>query len=311
MADNMTAPRAEKNRLIADKHNFVVVEANSRVDPNCDYVSSLHRTHDVGQLIDVFIAEARKVLPYDGITYSEDTIGLYFIAGDLNQHRCNYRIMLGEQLLGDICLSRDVEFQDSELAKVENLLAGLVRPLRNALQYQQAARLALRDDLTGLRNDIAYYDNITLEIERARRYQVPFSLLLINLDNFSEINQQYGHDAGNTILVEVARRLEHDARNSDIIFRKGGDEFLVFLPNTEQSTALKVAERVKKSVLLDPCVVESIDIRFTMSIGVVSVLANDSAFKLINRADKALNHAKILGKDRIHADAGPEHMFQE
>jgi diguanylate cyclase (GGDEF)-like protein len=109
----------------------------------------------------------------------------------------------------------------------------------------------------------------------------------------------------------VARRLEKVARKSDIIFRKGGDEFLVFLPNTGNSASRVVAKRIKNSVVSGPCVVESIDIPFTISIGVVSVLPNDSAFTLIDRADKALYHAKILGKDRIQAEAAHDKSFRE
>ena len=87
-------------------------------------------------------------------------------------------------------------------------------------------------------------------------------------------------------------------------------EFLVFLPSTANRTAVKVAERIRKSVLSGSCIVESNDVRFTMSIGVVSVLPDDSAFTLIGRADKALFHAKILGKDRIQAESEPEIKLQ-
>lgn len=311
MAYKITAHTLEEFEFVADEHLGVVQDTNDHIDTVRDGVKRPYKTHDFYQLMSVFISEIRKVLPCDGINYREERLGLNFLNGVISRYQHNYEIKFCDHLLGRICFSRDSEFTDSELAKIEYLLAGLVQPLRSALQYQQSVRFALRDDLTGLRNGSSYYDNISLEIERAHRYKVPFSLLLINLDNFRQINQQFGHAAGNTLLVEVARRLEHEARSSDIVFRKGGDEFLVFLPNTSNRSAIRVAERIKKSVLSGSCIVDDKDVCFTMSIGVVTVLADDSAFKLIGRADKALFTAKILGKDRIQAETEPETMMQE
>lgn len=310
MAYKTMVLKMDELQFVADKQVTVVPDASRLSDTEHVGVSRSYRTHDFYHLINVFISEIRQAVPCDGIKYKEDRLGLNFIDGVISQHQCNYEIISGELLLGKICFSREREFLDSELAEIEKLLAGLVQPLQRALQYQRAVRFALRDNLTGLRNGSSYYDNITHEIDRARRYREVFSLLLINLDNFREINELYGRCAGNSVLVEVARRLEHEARSSDIIFRKGGDEFLIFLPNTAKVAAIKVAERIKKSVLSESCVVENTNISFTMSIAVVTVLPNDSAFKLIGRADKALFQAKILGKDRIQAEAGPDSVLQ-
>ena len=226
---------------VADKQAGAVSNSQFKADGLYDAAEKSCRTHDFYQLINMFISDARRVLPCDGIKYREDKLGLNFIDGVIGRYQCNYKLKYGEHSLGEICFSRDRQFIESELTSIEKLVAGLVQPLRSALQYQQAVRSVLRDDLTGLRNGSSYYDSITQEIDRAHRYKVSFSLLLINLDNFREINEQYGRTAGNTLLVEVARRLEREARRSDIIFRKGGDEFLVFLPNTANAAAVKVA----------------------------------------------------------------------
>ena len=311
MAYKTTALLLNELECVADKQTSAVSDAHFQIDGLYDDAGKTWRTHDFYQLINVFISNVRKVLPCDGIKYSESGLGLNFIDGVICRYQCNYAIKRGEESLGEICFSRDRQFMESELSTIEKLVAGLVQPLRSALKYQHVVRFALRDDLTGLRNGSSYYDSITQEIERAHRYKVSFSLLLINLDNFREINEQYGRAAGNALLVEVARRLENEARSSDIIFRKGGDEFLVFLPNTVNTAAVKVAERIKKSVLSGSCILESDEIHFTMSIGVVTVLPDDSAFKLIGRADNALFHAKILGKDRIQAETGHESVLQE
>ena len=312
MADSNTAAKLDFDQLRGDELNSAMSENNKdNAEKYTTGGTGTCRTQDIYQLISTFISEARKAVPLDGIEYIEDTLGLHVIDGVLCDHRCDYRIRLGEEILGEISFIRHKEFSVAELAVIENLVAGLVMPLRHALRYQQTIRFALRDPLTGLRNGNACYDSIAIEIERARRYRVPFSLLLINLDEFGEINRRYGHAAGNAILVKVASGLDQEARNSDIIFRKGGDEFLVFLPNTAKSAALEAARRLKRSALAAPCKFEGRDLHFTTSIGVVTVLPDDSAFTIIHRADRALYHAKILGKDRIQAEPDPENMFQE
>lgn len=311
MAKKMVIPRADKYQLTVEQYANATAKEGGHADAQEWSFETSCLTQDVYQLLDTFITELRNVLPCDGVEYNEDNLGLYFMDGVLGHHRCEYKITLGDQLLGDICFFRENKFQDSELITIENLLAGLVQPLRNSLHFQGAVSHAIRDDLTGLRNSTAYYDNIAYEIERSRRYKIPFSLLLLNLDNFMELNNRYGRDAGNKVLIEVASRLENQARSSDIIFRKDGDEFLVFLSNTTLSAAITAAERIKEAVLSGPYLFHKNEIHFTMSIGVVTVLPNDSACKLIDRADKALYHAKVLGKDRIQAEPRIEHVFQE
>ena len=311
MAEKLSAMQIRGNVFAEEQQGTVLTVGYDQAVADTGKSSILYRTQDISQLLDAFINEVRKLLPSDGIEYSEDTLGLYFIDGTPGRHRCDYTIKLGDQLLGNISFTREDEFKDSELAMFENLVAGLVLPLQKALQYQRAVRYALRDELTGLRNEIAYYDNIDYEIQRARRYSTPFSLLSINLDNFRNINRKYGDEAGNAILIELARRLESEARNSDIVYRKGGDDFLVFLPNTGRSAAIKVARRLKKAAFDGPCDFEGCSIDFTATIGVVSVFRNDTAYTLIERADKLLYHAKILGKDRILAEAGPDKVLQE
>ena len=311
MAERLRVMRADNSLPVADQNNTLFTVGYDQAIPENEQYDSSYRTQDISQLLDTFINEVRKILPSDGIEYSEDTCGLYFMHGIPGKHRCDYTIRLGEQSLGKISFTRETEYREAELTMFENLIAGLVLPLQKALHYQRAIRFALRDELTGLRNSIAYYDAIGYEIERARRYKIPFSLLLVNLDNFSNINRRYGDDVGNAVLVEIAKRLENDARHSDIIYRKGGDEFLVFLPNAGKTAAVKAASRLKKTVLEVPLSIDNAEIRLTTTIGVVCVSLNDTAYTLIDRADRILNRAKILGKDRVLAEAGADNVLAE
>ena len=268
----------------------------------------LDKAMDFHQLLDVFITHVRRTVPCDGIEYEEDSINLYLVDGDLMDCACHYNLSCQEQSLGRICFTRGFEFTEDERVMLETMLSGLAPLLRNALRYQQAIRVAQRDELTGLRNSSYYHDNVQLEIERARRYRMPFSLILLDVDNFKQINDEYGRETGDAVLMQVAGRLEAHARSSDIVFRNGGDAFLIFLPNTQREQAVLVAERIRRQVSAKCCDIDQQHIAFTISAGVVTVTADDNAGKLNSRADKALFHAKILGKNRVHAETAPENL---
>ena len=280
-------------------------ESDSELDK---LIARLDKALDLHQLLDVFITHVRRTVPCDGIEYEEDSANLYLLDGDLMDCACHYNLSCQGQSLGKICFTRSFEFTEDERVVLETMLSGLVLPLRNALRYQQAIRVAQRDELTGLRNSSYYHDNVQLEIERARRYRIPFSLILLDVDNFKQINDEYGREVGDAVLMQLAGRLEAHARSSDIVFRNGGDAFLIFLPHTQREQAVQVAERIRRLVSATCCDVEQQHIAVTISAGVVTVSVDDNASKLNSRADKALFHAKILGKNRVHAETAPENL---
>ncbi len=266
------------------------------------FVSQLHETLDVSQLMDKFNDVFRDKVLCDGIEYSDEITQTYSQNGFKGQHHYIYTLRYDENILGTISITRDSVFLDHETETMEVLLAGLILPLRNALRYKQSIQRAQRDELTGLRNGSYYHDVADLEIKRAQRYKIPFSLLLFDIDNLDLINRQYGRSAGDAVLIDVAKRLEKKARSSDIVYRNSGDEFIVFLPNTEKDKATEAAERIKEFVLMDKCIYLDNRIEFTLCASVATVAYEDTASQLMDRASKSLLQAKIHGKNRIHSD---------
>jgi diguanylate cyclase (GGDEF)-like protein len=271
-----------------------------------DFINHLHETLDFYQLFDTFIGEFGTMVPFDSIEFIDEMTQTSLVNGVSGQHHYVYTLKYGEQSLGSMSITRDTRLTEHEIETTEVMLAGLTLPLRNALRYQQAIRCAQRDELTGLRNGSYYHDIVELEIERAQRYKKPFSLLMFDLDDFKTINTKYSNGAGDAVLVEVARRIEQKARSSDVVYRNGGDKFLVFLPNTNKPEAIEAAERIKEFVLANKCEYEDKDIAFTLSAGVVTVTCNDTPGRLMDRVSKALFHAKILGKNCIYVELLPE-----
>ncbi|HEX2078196.1 MAG TPA: diguanylate cyclase [Longimicrobium sp.] len=161
------------------------------------------------------------------------------------------------------------------------------------------------DPLTGLYSRASLADRLAEEVDRARRYGGGFSLLLIDLDHFKSVNDAFGHRRGDRVLVELAERLAGELRTSDLLFRYGGDEFVLLLPGTARPEAATLAERLLRAVADTPFAGEP-PLSATLSIGVASFPADaDGAEQLFERADLRLFAAKRLGRGRVADADGP------
>jgi len=158
--------------------------------------------------------------------------------------------------------------------------------------------LALTDELTGLPNRRALMEMLELEIERARRHRRPLSFALLDLDDFKQINDTYGHLVGDRVLRELAFLIRRNLRSTDVVGRFGGEEFMIIMPETDFNRAVYIMERIRRSTeqtFFDP--VGSLSI----SIGVTEFREEDTLQTLIARADEHLYTAKREGKNRVVA----------
>jgi diguanylate cyclase (GGDEF)-like protein len=159
------------------------------------------------------------------------------------------------------------------------------------------------DALTGVANRRRFHQALEIECLRYIRGHAPLSLLMIDLDNFKDVNDRYGHPAGDIVLHSVAQLLLSSLRKTDQLARYGGEEFAVLLPETRMEGALVIAERIRKIVGSKPIVAEGECIPISVSVGVASH-ANDSEVKaqiLLKKADLALYRAKTAGRNRVEA----------
>jgi two-component system cell cycle response regulator len=164
---------------------------------------------------------------------------------------------------------------------------------REELRFQ-----ATHDVLTGIWNRRALLDLLQREIERASRSNSSTALLMLDLDHFKEVNDTYGHAAGDAVLREVARRVTQVIRSYDFVGRYGGEEFLVVLPGCDRTQALQSAERIRVAVSAAPVNVNNVEISVTTSIGVTAVAAEACEKELLVVADAALYQAKRDGRNR-------------
>jgi diguanylate cyclase (GGDEF)-like protein len=170
---------------------------------------------------------------------------------------------------------------------------------------RELRRLAQEDELTGLANRRHFSREAERLIDRAHRYDEKLSLLMLDVDLFKQINDSYGHNIGDEVLCEMARRLQICLRKSDLPGRWGGEEFVVLLPNTALEVAWNVAERMRQDFAGQAVTTPAGPIRVSFSGGCARLQAGDSLYTLLARADAALYRAKDLGRNRIEC-AGTE-----
>jgi diguanylate cyclase (GGDEF)-like protein len=165
-------------------------------------------------------------------------------------------------------------------------------------------QLATTDPLTGIGNRRRMTEQINKELERSRRFKRPLSLLMVDIDHFKNVNDIYGHEAGDRAIVAVSRALASGMRSIDMASRFGGEEFVLLMPETDINVAGHAAERLRADVAA-LCIAgdKGEKISLTISIGVAASQADsdapDSASSLLSRADKALYQAKHMGRDRV------------
>ncbi len=167
--------------------------------------------------------------------------------------------------------------------------------------YDNMKIMAVTDGLTGLFNHKEFYQRLRRELERARRYRHTLSLLMIDVDDFKQFNDRFGHPAGDSALRDIAIVLRKCARATDIIARYGGEEFSVILPESTPSGALMVAERIKTEISAHNFIQSSIlPVCLTVSIGIFSSdCGNISEDQIVSYADEASYTAKKNGKNQV------------
>jgi len=163
----------------------------------------------------------------------------------------------------------------------------------------QVENLAITDPLTELFNRRQFESTIEKEFSRTKRYNSLTSCLMIDIDHFKNINDEYGHHAGDKVLKEIAKLIKSCVRETDTVARWGGEEFIILLPETKKEDALQVASKILKVV--SDCKFSDIPRQITVSIGIASIPepSIDTAGKLIHASDSALYEAKAHGRNRI------------
>ena len=183
------------------------------------------------------------------------------------------------------------------------LLVGYITTLLAADVYyarEELMQLSETDELTGLKNRRAFNKELSMEVKKAIRYQRPFAFMMLDADNLKIVNDQHGHEVGDRLIVSVAQVIKDSLRETDILARYGGDEFVIMLPDTNDARAFDVAERIRIAVENTSINAEGNRVSSTLSIGISNYpVDSENIEDITKKADKALYASKHSGRNVV------------
>ena len=195
-------------------------------------------------------------------------------------------------------------FSKEELSLFRKIGHEIAKVLEKSLLFQHTKELSITDDLTGLYNRRYFNQRFEREVQRAKRYRRPLSIIMVDIDYFKNYNDINGHLLGDDVLKKVAMLIESNLRKADIVARYGGEEFVILLPEIDKSHADQVAEKLRRTIELKNFPKEQYqpNKNITISLG-LATLPDDStnSRELIEFADRALYRAKAEGRNRVVA----------
>jgi diguanylate cyclase (GGDEF)-like protein len=271
--------------------------------------------HELNLLLEEFLnwlrqhdlAEGLRLLQNDPATgRSASTARVERILGTAGGHHSVFEIELGGEPRTGLHIQHCVPLNETEQTLLGRAMHCLGRHLHLVRTLQQLHAMALHDPLTGLHNRKALEERLQGELARARRHQSPLSVLAIDVDHFKQINDRYGHQGGDRVLCALAEVFRETVRDADLLFRQGGDEFIILLPETGAEQAHCLAQRLRAALATHawPALgTNAGGLQRTpapdISIGVAQYREGDSAEELLHRADGRLYSVKQNGRGGV------------
>jgi diguanylate cyclase (GGDEF)-like protein len=219
-------------------------------------------------------------------------------------------LLVSGEVIGSVLINQEDEPGERERKRIRDAVGQAAPVMANLRNLAIAQLRASTDALTGLPNQRAVQDTIKRMVAQSTRTMTPLSALLVDLDHFKQVNDVYGHEAGDAVLAAVGATLAAIGRTDDFVGRYGGEEFLLLLPSTDRNEALALAEAVRRSIAA--ITVPHVDRAVTASVG-VALLGEDGvdATALFRAADRALYAAKRNGRNRIESALAHEEPVAE
>ena len=259
----------------------------------------LQTSLEIDSVLNYFLQAAQELVKFDAAHYSFEEQKLNLKYGKTQRHRCSYRLRLAGEFLGELIFTRRRRFAEEEMEHLENLMSQLIFPLRNAVWYQRAIQAAKIDSLTGANNRAAMDETLEREVDLAHRHQSALSLIIFDLDHFKQINDNYGHTIGDDVLRECVKAANQALRSTDMLFRFGGEEFVVLLPGVNSTGAALAGERLRSIIEKHVFNNQQGSVPVTISVGTASLTRQDNCKKILERADSALYSAKNGGRNQV------------
>tara|TARA_R110000744_G_scaffold17976_2_gene48507 strand:- start:6141 stop:7037 length:897 start_codon:yes stop_codon:yes gene_type:complete len=263
---------------------------------NLALLEQLQTTLDVKQLIDIFAIEVAKYLDFTGLYFKHVDISATARGSRQAKSERQFELKLNGQFFGMITYAVNMPISMGNYKVLTELHELLLNPLKNAVQYHQAMQLAMQDSLTQLGNRRSFDEQIKRTMAQANRRHTRVGLILSDLNQFKAINDTFGHNIGDNVLVQFAKALRQSVRDTDCVFRFGGDEFAIIVADATEQALSVIEHRIYHAMSQDALLAKH---NVTSSLGLAFMNRADNATSFFKRADKALYSQKMTMPQKL------------
>lgn len=271
-------------------HSVLNINQDESFIPGLVLLERLQTTLDVEELLNIFTKEAKKLVDFSGLYFKSQDFSTCTKGSHTAKVERTFELKINNEFIGVLtyCVKKPISLSKYKI--LNQLHQHLLYPLRNALNYQMASKLAMQDGLTGLGNRRYFDEQLTRAIHHANRQQTCVGLILGDLNKFKVINDNYGHQVGDLVLKHVATAMIASIRDSDSVFRFGGDEFAIIVENASNNSLDIIESRINIAIDNDALLAKH---QLTCSLGSTFMNRADNENTVFERADQALYRQKM------------------
>lgn len=283
---------------------FIILDSEGKIETANNYTARLFGEDIIGKSFDKLLVQYHQKFSFEDLSnsykseyllniYTQDTVTQTY---HFHFFRYDNKILVFAHLDVD-----EIQALSNEIISVNQELSNLSRELsKKNIELEKAnkkiAELSRIDPLTDLANRRFFNERLNELVSLSHRKSQPLSLIMTDLDNFKSINDKYGHDMGDNVLITYADLMKNCVRTEDLVSRFGGEEFMIILPLTTSEEAYKVAERIRRKLFQKDILKNGVTI--TASFGVCTLKTEESIEPIIKRVDTALYKAKESGRNK-------------
>jgi two-component system cell cycle response regulator len=279
-------------------HSFNALKnsANAYVKNHSSLLEQLQTTLDLGKLLDIIAMEAARFINFSGLHFRNQEVSKTLRGSRKAKHERQFELKLNDEFIGTLSYGIDSPISMVHYKDLQRIHETILYPLKNALQYHQAMQLAMHDGLTGLGNRRYFDEQLKRAMHNAKRHHTLVGLVLGDLNKFKGINDTYGHSIGDQVLKQFATILRSCIRDSDSVFRFGGDEFAIIVENASEYALGIIQRRINNALKTNVLLAKY---QVGCSLGTTFMNRADNEYSLFERADQALYRQKMILSKRL------------
>jgi len=254
------------------------------------FMSKLQTTLDIDELLNIFAVEAARYVDFAGLYFKGPKLNKTLRGSRKAKKERRFDLKVGDNFIGTLSYGINGPISLTNYEVLEQLHQCLIHPLKNAIAYYSAIQLAMQDALTGLGNRRYFDEQLKRAMHNANRHHSLVGLVLCDLDKFKAINDNYGHVTGDLVLKEFANVLRQCIRDSDSLFRFGGDEFAIIVENANDTALTIIESRINQALTSNVLLSKY---QLGCSVGSTFMNRADNEVSFFERADETLYRSKM------------------